>query len=334
MRWFDDMDYMYPNHTGEVTEPMIDLLLRGSKSYHCGHYLHALDSIQYTKILEDLENERINRKSKEIIDMISYRKFNWNKILLMHILRTVSDRANKLNYMELGFMVNDTAFDRERESLFNLETLLIYPSGLLDTLPNDNFVQSVRHNGEMLYKKYNLDLLPPISWTPISSIKHPIIRLSQIAHLYHNNEMLFNRVINCRNRNDVMNLFSGVGSSAEWCKYFSREHSSIGVMKSDLMAINLVITILYAYGTYFSNDDMVYSAFEMLESLPAESNSYIDGWRKRGIVPRNAFDTQALIQLRAEYCLRRRCPECPVAKHMCSLSSIINRLPNFFDFNL
>lgn len=325
------MDYMFPKSTGEVTEPVVDLLVRGVKSYHCGQYLYALDPISYTKIIEKLEDERIERKAKEITDFVSYRRVNWNKMLIIQLLRALSDKANKLNYIELGFMVNDAIFDRERESLFNLETLLIYPSGLLDALPNDDFVQSVRRNGELLYKKYNLELVAPINWASVPSVKHPLLRLSQVAHLFHRNDMLFNRIINCRSRNDVLSLFSGVRSSDYWCKYFDRGKLGVGVMKSDLLAINLVSTMLYAYGRYFCNDEMVCAAIELLEVLPAESNGYIDGWRRCGIVPRNAFDTQALIQLREEYCLARRCAECHVAKHICSLSSIIDRLPNFFD---
>ncbi|MFR9651798.1 MAG: DUF2851 family protein [Rikenellaceae bacterium] len=331
MRWFDDMDYMHPKPTGEVTESMSNLLRRGAKEYRCGEYLHALDPISYTKILEELESERLERKAKEVTDLVSHRRMNWNKVMLMQLLRSLSDRLNKMNYIELGFMINDTTLEHERESLFNLETLLIYPSGLLDKLPNDDYVESVRQNGERLYRRYNLELMSPIRWSAVSPSIHPLLRLSQVAHLYHRNELLFNTIINCRNRVDVLNLFKDIYSSEEWCRYFNLKQTSVGVIKSDLVAINLVVTMLYSYGYYFNNDEMISSAIALLESLPAESNGYINNWRKKGLLPHNAFDTQALIQLSDEYCLRGRCNHCPVARHICSESSILGQLPHFFD---
>ena len=53
-------------------------------------------------------------------------------------------------------------------------------------------------------------------------------------------------------------------------------------------------------------------ALALLESLKPEKNSIIDGWKNLGVKPESAAQTQALLQLKNEYCNQKRCLECSV----------------------
>ncbi len=44
----------------------------------------------------------------------------------------------------------------------------------------------------------------------------------------------------------------------------------------------------------------------------AESNSITKGFQQLGIENKNAFDSQALIELKNEYCNKKRCLDCGV----------------------
>ena len=57
-------------------------------------------------------------------------------------------------------------------------------------------------------------------------------------------------------------------------------------------------------------------AIALLECIPAEENKYTRPWIAAGVNPRNAFDTQGLIQLSREYCAAQRCECCPVARRI------------------
>ena len=39
-------------------------------------------------------------------------------------------------------------------------------------------------------------------------------------------------------------------------------------------------------------------------------------WAAAGAAPRNAFESQALLQLATEYCAAERCAECPVGRRI------------------
>ena len=70
----------------------------------------------------------------------------------------------------------------------------------------------------------------------------------------------------------------------------------------DVLTINLVVPMMFAYGKDHADDAMQERAVEILEQIAPEKNTYTVPWSERGIRPDNAFFSQALIQLSKEYC--------------------------------
>ena len=90
----------------------------------------------------------------------------------------------------------------------------------------------------------------------------------------------------------------------------------IGAFKANIIGINLVAVLQFAYGSYTGSERLRDSALTLLERLPAEDNRYMRAWQAAGVRPRNAFESQALLQLATEYCAARRCAECPVGRRI------------------
>ena len=78
----------------------------------------------------------------------------------------------------------------------------------------------------------------------------------------------------------------------------------------------MVAQLQYAYGSYIGDDRLRDRAITLLENTPPENNSRIDRWKANGVVPANAFETQALLQLGNEYCMNGRCRECPIGRRI------------------
>jgi hypothetical protein len=100
----------------------------------------------------------------------------------------------------------------------------------------------------------------------------------------------------------------------------------MGRTKTDLLAINLVAQMQFAYSAYTENEKLRSRALSLLEDLPAEKNSIIAQWNSYGPLARTAFDSQALLQLSFEYCRDRKCENCPVGKRI--LNSCSQNLAN------
>ena len=52
------------------------------------------------------------------------------------------------------------------------------------------------------------------------------------------------------------------------------------------------------------------------EETAPETNSVLAGWQRLGIIPANAADSQALLELKKNYCDPRKCLDCAVGQTM------------------
>jgi len=76
--------------------------------------------------------------------------------------------------------------------------------------------------------------------------------------------------------------------------------------------INTIAPVLFAYGNYHDESKYKEKALKWLEKTAAESNSITKGFQQLKIENKNAFDSQALIELKNEYCSKKRCLDCAV----------------------
>ena len=78
----------------------------------------------------------------------------------------------------------------------------------------------------------------------------------------------------------------------------------------DLLIINTVVPMLYADGRHTASEKLCHRAFAFLEELKAENNTIVRMWQQCGLPVENAGDSQALIQLKRQYCDRKDCLRC------------------------
>lgn len=151
----------------------------------------------------------------------------------------------------------------------------------------------------------------------IRPYNHPVLRLAQIAAFLSQKDFVMNSLLECRKPSDVEKLF-GVEASPYWVSHFIPAELTkdvpkrIGREKSHLLGINLVAPLQYAYGSYLDNETLRARAMSLLEAIPPERNRFLNRWYDCGVKVQNAFESQALLQLSTEYCLRQRCSECPI----------------------
>lgn len=91
-----------------------------------------------------------------------------------------------------------------------------------------------------------------------------------------------------------------------------RNEKHISPFSLNLLVINTVIPILFAYGRHRGEEKYCDRAFDFLESLHAENNHIVRMWQQCGLPVENAGDSQALIQLKKEYCDKKECLRCRI----------------------
>ena len=78
------------------------------------------------------------------------------------------------------------------------------------------------------------------------------------------------------------------------------------------LIINVAAPVMHAYGTITGHSALCERAVELLQSIPSENNSIIRLFESAGIDCPDAFTSQALIQLRRNYCEPRKCLYCRI----------------------
>jgi hypothetical protein len=91
-----------------------------------------------------------------------------------------------------------------------------------------------------------------------------------------------------------------------------QKHLRISRALKEQLLINAVSPFLFWWGKVNENAILQENALELLSELPPEDNRLIREWRKRGVSISSARDSQALIELLQEYCMRKKCLSCSV----------------------
>ena len=71
-----------------------------------------------------------------------------------------------------------------------------------------------------------------------------------------------------------------------------------------------MVPVLYAYAMNHDNYTLRERVLDLLRRLPAEDNYILRQWKACGLEVESAADSQALIQLKRQYCDRHDCLRC------------------------
>lgn len=296
----------------------LNRLEAGSSYFGCGRYLKWIGEVRRQEIYTHYEFERIERKYKAILDCYyTEAGENWNQTLFTYFFQYLGDPKNKYVYKTLAKMVGYNAILRERLNPMRVEALLLGASGLLQDYSEDHYTLTIKREAEYLMRKYNITPLSRSDWNfhKLHPKNNPVLRLAQAATLFSRNELLLDKILACRCIDDIEEIFL-VEASSYWTTHYvpakvsGDEVKRLGYDKCNILGINVVVMLQYAYGSYTANDKLMDQAQNLIQDLKAETNWIINRWRNHGIRPKTAFEGQALIQLGQEYCSKGRCSEC------------------------
>ena len=295
-----------------------------TKDYNCGYYISRYETINRVSLFTNLFIERLNRKSQEISKLHESLDKDWNRTLYTVLFRSMGGPNNKLAFQTLAAKIPLNAISRESDSITSIEALLLGTSGLLDLYPNDKYTMVLRDEYNHLAIKYSICAMSTLDWniTKQKPLNHPVLRIAQLAKFITTKHFLLDQILKCSTKEDTYRLFC-IEASDYWLSHFvpGRESQrqtikSIGREKAELLGINFVAPMQFAYGDYIGDEAQKEGVIDLLENLGVERNYITKGWRLNGVKMENAFDSQAMIQLHTEYCHQARCGVCAIGKKL------------------
>jgi hypothetical protein len=76
--------------------------------------------------------------------------------------------------------------------------------------------------------------------------------------------------------------------------------------------INAVVPFVFLEGKQRNDEALTNRALEIARSLPPEDNHVTRVFARAGLKPQNALESQAMLQLKLNYCDLRRCLHCSI----------------------
>ncbi len=283
----------------------------------CYRIIPSLSSFTIHSWMSALQVERLEQKSAQLDERLKLCNNHWEDAFFITLARNFGFGVNGDAFEYWAKRIPLRAVDKHRNDLFQIEALFFGQAGILEDPEGDEYYLRLKKEYQYLSHKFNLTPMDASLWRflRLRPSNFPHVRIAQLACLYHREYGLLSKLMEKETLKEVRDLLRG-GTSEYWVTHYSFGGSSPSSPKTlsnnsiDLLIINTVVTFLYAYGMHKGNETLCQRATAFLEELKAENNYIIRLWEQCGLKAAHAGDSQALIQLKKEYCDKKKCLYC------------------------
>lgn len=284
----------------------------------CCNFISSIPSIHVTSWVNSLLIERLQRKNRHIESLLERFNNSWEDVLYILLSRNFGFGLNSDSFERLALGLPYRYIQKQGDNINHIEALLFGQAGMLENTDEpDDYFRFLQQEYKFLQSKYTLSPLDSFIFKTLRSrpTAFPQIRIAQLAALLYNVKGLFAKIISCEDIGKLR-LMLHVNASEYWQTHYvfgvasDKKSKYLGDASLDVILINTVIPLLFAYGKSINNESYCERSIQFLESIKPEQNSITKRFSGLGIPLINAADSQALIQLKREYCEVRKCLFC------------------------
>jgi len=300
----------------------LKLFRKPRKWINCENDINSVDRFVIDNWLERLFIDRLEKKSTLIQKMLDDSRNDWEAVLIKLLFKNFGLKVNSEAFLNLINSIDISIIKKERKNLKSIEALLFGQAGLLNKDIQDGYGQELLEEFKYLSKKHNLllNFNSQIQFFRLRPNNFPTIRLAQLAALLYQNQNLFSKIMATTELNDFYDLFD-VSISEYWKEHYSftsrskRSQKKLSKNFVDLLVINTIAPLKFIYYNVIgkSGEDQVIS---IIQQIKPEKNAIINNFEKLSITCNNALESQALLQLKNEYCDKKKCLHCSIGNNL------------------
>ena len=286
----------------------------------CEKEINTIDGFILENWKERLFFERLERKSTAMKLLLETNKNDFEAVLFQLLAKNFGLKVNGDAFLQLSSSFDFSILRKVRFDENKLAALLFGQAGFLEESIEEVYHQKLKAEYQYLKHKYQIE---PIAKNVFSFFRmrpnnFPTIRIAQLSSLYHLHQNLFSKIIEIKDLQGFYNLFS-IQVNLFWKTHYNFEKESKLSPKKltksfvDLLIINTILPLKFLYqknrGGVHESDFL-----DLLKNIKSEKNSIITRFDTIGVKSKNSYETQSFLELKNNYCAKKRCLQCAIGK--------------------
>jgi hypothetical protein len=295
-------------------------LIESRNPLPCSPDICRIDNIYLKSMMEKVLVERLQEKSRFAIDTLKICNNDWEETTYRVLLRNFGFKINQHPMLGLASYLPFKLIKKHSDNLVQIEALLFGTAGFLKEKAIDEYHLKLKNEYGFLSKKYNVTngFLSRYQWKFMRThpANFPTVRIAQLGSFLYGRTGLFNLITSTYSVKEITGMFDNLKNSY-WINHYdfgkkSPRKNSLGKSSIHGLIINTCMPILGAYSLQMDDPGFNERAINLLSQIPAEDNKITRMWESLGVIINNAGDSQALIHLSNNYCIKKNCLNCMV----------------------
>lgn len=293
-------------------------LMESASILPCQHLIADIDTSIIRMYMHRLAIERMESKVEKIETLLRQFNNDFEQVSFIWLSRYFGIGANSEAFQELATRIPVQWLSKIQHEQDGISALLMGCAGFLKNISKEEaYLSNLSYQFEHYQRKWDLQLLEPQwwKWKMGRPASFPSLKLAQLAKTLEQNHSIFQLILN---EKDFIRSVTSISLDAFWDEHYLLQKTSISKEKgispefAQRLIINVTVPMMIAYGRYTDDFSWTEKALDILESLPSEKNRITKTMQESGLANLHALDSQALLQLKNEYCDQKRCLNCQI----------------------
>ena len=284
----------------------------------CAAAVNEVKELVWASWIERLLAERLQRKSEYVLQLLQKNNYHWEETCWQLLAKNFGMQVNADAFENIARSVPVNILARHKNQVIVLEALLMGQAGLLEEVFTDDYALLLQKEYRFNVHKYKLQKpAGNVYFLRMRPAAFPTIRLAQLAMLVNHSSHLFSTIKETVVLKELTALLN-VPANDYWHYHYRFDEpadykiKNLGGNMINNIIINTVAPVLFAYGMHHKEQALKDKALKWLAETAPEKNNITKGWQQLGIANKNACQSQALIELKTQYCDKKKCLDCAV----------------------
>lgn len=293
-------------------------LMESAAFIPCEKNLHGISPLRWTSWKDRLIAERLFRKAAQVRKYLEENNYHWEETFWWLLARNFGMKVNAEPFELMARSIPLHWLAKQKPQIHQLEALLLGQTGLLEKEFEEDYPRLLQREYRFQQSKLGIRPIPvPVLFLRMRPGNFPSVRLAQLAMLVHDSARLFSRIREAGSVKEIR-AWLDVTANDYWHYHYQFDERSgfrkkkLGSQMVSNIIINTVIPVLFTYGDYHGDNKIRARAVNWLEETMPESNNITSGFVNLGLENRTAFDSQAYIELKTQYCDAKKCLDCGI----------------------